>query len=163
MTCPLRRIILGYQGITSLVFQYTLGNEKLCIRELTDFPNAGDRNALGGIAKSGNRNYYPCYKWQINAILTQSDMALFERYMGLYTGNDSTIFTLQDENELVLTNQAGWHSRTIVPSSTVTLNGLTMAYYSFNVMIKIEQGQYLTHVGANSYQLKGVSFLEFAS
>lgn len=90
-------------------------------------------------------------------------MALFEMYMTLYAANDATIFTLQDENELVLTNQAAWHSRGLVPNSTVTLNGLTMAYYSFNVMIKVEQGQYLTHLGANSYQLKGISFLEFAS
>lgn len=160
MTCPTRKITLGTSGFPNLLLDKVPAGEKLCNREPADYPNAGERNATGGIADKGNLNFKSTYLWEPSALITSADRALLGRYIAAYKQDSSRIFWLQDENEYLDSTEASFHPRTLVPDSTITLSGATLGYYVFNTYLKLETPQFVTFQGGDLWLLKGLKFIE---
>jgi hypothetical protein len=160
MTCPTRKITLGTSGLPNLMLDKVPVGERLCDRAPADYPNAGERNATGGISDKGNLNFGATYEFEPTALLTGAEKALLGRYIAAYKTTSSTIFWLQDENEYLDSTEASGRPRTLVPDSTVSLGGATLGYYVFNTYLKIETPQFITFQGGDLWLLKGLKFIE---
>ena len=160
MSCPTRKITIGLAGLPNLVLDKVPSGDRLCDRVPADYPQAGDRNARGGVADKGNLNFGATYEWEPTALLTSAERALLGRYLATYKVISSTIFVLQDENEHLDIVEASGRPRSLVPSSTITLSGATLGYYAFNTYLKIESPNFIAFQGGDLYLLKGLKFIE---
>jgi len=160
MTCPTRKITLGTSGFPNLVLDKVPSGDRLCNREPADYPNAGERNATGGISDRGNLNFGATYLWEPTALLNGAEKALIGRYLAAYKQDSSRIFWLQDENEYLDSTEAAGRPRTLVSGSSIALGGATLGYYVFNTYLKIEAPQFLTFQGGDLWLLKGLKFIE---
>ena len=158
--CSLRKITIGTSGLPNLTLSATPSGEKLGNREPADYPNAGGRNATGGISDKGNLNFASTYLWEPSALLTGAEKALLGRYLATYKQDSSRIFWLQDENEYLDSLEASFHPRTLVTDSAISLNGSTLGFYVFNTYLKIETPQFITFQGGDYWLLKGLKFIE---
>ncbi len=160
MSCPTRKITLGTSGFPNLILDKTAAGERLCDREPADYPNAGERNATGGISDKGNLNYPSTYLWLPSSLINGAEKALLGRYLAAYKQDSSRIFWLQDENEYLDSTEAVGRTRTLVPDSTVSLGGATLGYYVFNTYLKIESPNFAIFQGGDLWLLKGLAFIE---
>lgn len=161
--CPLRKITIGLSPLPNLVI--TEGSSSnWCVRSLENRKRNNERTAYGTPKSLGNKSYKPTFRWLIeDAYVSVSQLAILESYIAAHQTNPATIFTVQDEFDRMIAAFGAYHSKTIVPDSTVTADGISSSFYSCNAYLDLTGDKYYESVGADIVAIRGWSFMEVAT
>ena len=161
--CQLRKITIGVSGLPNLVI--TEGSSSnWCVRSLENRKRNNERTSYGTPKILGNRNYRPTLRWLLeDAYVSAAQLSILENYIAIHQNAPSTIFTIQDEFDRMVNSMGAWHSKTLVPDSTVTESGLSSSFYSCNAYLDLTGDKYYESVGADTVAIKGWSFMEVAT